>query len=77
MGLKLGLNLGYWGIGPQGDEASEMVAKDNGFGVTGGVPRSGAIGPGYRRATVRTHQMEEAGTGCGSLLGPRAVSSVG
>src|SRR6187397_1293805 len=25
MGLKLGLNLGYWGIGPQGDEASEIV----------------------------------------------------
>jgi F420-dependent oxidoreductase-like protein len=25
MGLKLGLNLGYWGIGPQGDEATEIV----------------------------------------------------
>ena len=25
MGLKLGLNLGYWGIGPQGDEASEIA----------------------------------------------------
>src|SRR6185437_5985714 len=25
MGLKLGLNLGYWGIGPQGDEATEMA----------------------------------------------------
>jgi F420-dependent oxidoreductase-like protein len=25
MGLKLGLNLGYWGIGPQGDEATEAV----------------------------------------------------
>ena len=25
MGLKLGLNLGYWGIGPQGDEATEVV----------------------------------------------------
>jgi F420-dependent oxidoreductase-like protein len=25
MGLKLGLNLGYWGIGPQGDDATEMV----------------------------------------------------
>jgi F420-dependent oxidoreductase-like protein len=23
--LKLGLNLGYWGIGPQGDEAVELV----------------------------------------------------
>ena len=25
MALKLGLNLGYWGIGPQGDEATEIV----------------------------------------------------
>jgi F420-dependent oxidoreductase-like protein len=25
MGLKLGLNLGYWGIGPAGDEALEAV----------------------------------------------------
>jgi F420-dependent oxidoreductase-like protein len=25
MALKLGLNLGYWGIGPQGDEAVEIV----------------------------------------------------
>jgi F420-dependent oxidoreductase-like protein len=25
MGLKLGLNLGYWGIGPQGDDATEIV----------------------------------------------------
>ncbi len=25
MGLKLGLNLGYWGIGPQGDEAVDLV----------------------------------------------------
>jgi F420-dependent oxidoreductase-like protein len=25
MSLKLGLNLGYWGIGPQGDEATEIV----------------------------------------------------
>jgi F420-dependent oxidoreductase-like protein len=25
MGLKLGVNLGYWGIGPAGDEALEMV----------------------------------------------------
>ena len=25
MTLKLGLNLGYWGIGPQGDEAVEIV----------------------------------------------------
>jgi len=25
MELKLGLNLGYWGIGPQGDEAVEFV----------------------------------------------------
>ncbi len=25
MALKLGLNLGYWGIGPQGDEAIEIV----------------------------------------------------
>src|SRR5262249_44410792 len=25
MALKLGLNLGYWGIGPQGDEAAEAA----------------------------------------------------
>ncbi|MCD6014986.1 MAG: hmd [Solirubrobacterales bacterium] len=25
MALKLGLNLGYWGIGPQGDDAVELV----------------------------------------------------
>jgi F420-dependent oxidoreductase-like protein len=25
MGLKLGLNLGYWGIGPAGEEALELV----------------------------------------------------
>lgn len=25
MGLKLGVNLGYWGIGPAGDEALEVV----------------------------------------------------
>src|ERR1700759_2502370 len=25
MGLKLGVNLGYWGIGPAGDEALELV----------------------------------------------------
>jgi F420-dependent oxidoreductase-like protein len=31
--LKLGLNLGYWGIGPQGDEAVEIVraAESAGF----------------------------------------------
>jgi F420-dependent oxidoreductase-like protein len=31
--LKLGLNLGYWGIGPQGDEAVEIVqaAEKAGF----------------------------------------------
>ncbi len=27
MALKLGLNLGYWGIGPQGDEAVEIVQR--------------------------------------------------
>ena len=33
MALKLGLNLGYWGIGPQGDEAVEIVrsAESAGF----------------------------------------------
>jgi alkanesulfonate monooxygenase SsuD/methylene tetrahydromethanopterin reductase-like flavin-dependent oxidoreductase (luciferase family) len=25
MALKLGLNLGYWGIGPQGEDAIEIV----------------------------------------------------
>src|SRR5947208_8741953 len=32
MGLKLGLNLGYWGIGPHGDEATEMVLAAERFG---------------------------------------------
>jgi F420-dependent oxidoreductase-like protein len=27
MGVKLGLNLGYWGIGPQGPEAAEAVKQ--------------------------------------------------
>jgi F420-dependent oxidoreductase-like protein len=33
MALKLGLNLGYWGIGPQGSEALEIVrhAERSGF----------------------------------------------
>jgi F420-dependent oxidoreductase-like protein len=33
MALKLGLNLGYWGIGPQGEEAVELVqaAENAGF----------------------------------------------
>jgi F420-dependent oxidoreductase-like protein len=33
MALKLGLNLGYWGIGPSGDEAVEIVraAESQGF----------------------------------------------
>jgi F420-dependent oxidoreductase-like protein len=33
MALKLGLNLGYWGIGPQGEEAVEIVraAEAHGF----------------------------------------------
>ncbi len=33
MALKLGLNLGYWGIGPRGEEAVEAVraAEDAGF----------------------------------------------
>jgi F420-dependent oxidoreductase-like protein len=32
VGLKLGLNLGYWGIGPQGDEATEIVQAAERFG---------------------------------------------
>src|SRR5690242_21006539 len=32
MGLKLGLNLGYWGIGPQGDEATEVAQAAGRFG---------------------------------------------
>src|SRR5262249_61779735 len=32
MGLKLGLNLGYWGIGPQGDEATESAQAAERFG---------------------------------------------
>src|ERR687894_1854345 len=33
MALKLGINLGYWGIGPKGDEAVELVraAEAKGF----------------------------------------------
>ncbi len=33
MALKLGLNLGYWGIGPAGEDALELVraAEDDGF----------------------------------------------
>src|SRR5262249_9316856 len=32
MGLTLGLNLGYWGIGPQGDEAPEIAQAAERFG---------------------------------------------
>jgi F420-dependent oxidoreductase-like protein len=32
MGLKLGLNLGYWGIGPAGEEAAELVLAAEGMG---------------------------------------------
>ena len=32
MALRLGLNLGYWGIGPQGDEAIEIVQAAERFG---------------------------------------------
>ncbi|HKH65325.1 MAG TPA: LLM class F420-dependent oxidoreductase, partial [Solirubrobacterales bacterium] len=32
MGLKLGLNLGYWGIGPAGEEAAEIVQAAEGLG---------------------------------------------
>jgi F420-dependent oxidoreductase-like protein len=32
MGLKLGLNLGYWGIGPAGEEAAEIVRAAEGLG---------------------------------------------
>jgi F420-dependent oxidoreductase-like protein len=32
MSLKLGLNLGYWGIGPAGEEAAEVVRAAEGFG---------------------------------------------
>jgi F420-dependent oxidoreductase-like protein len=32
VGLKLGLSLGYWGIGPQGDEATEIVQAAERFG---------------------------------------------
>ena len=33
MAPKLGINLGYWGIGPQGQEAVDLVktAEANGF----------------------------------------------
>src|SRR5215207_5717259 len=32
MGLKLGLNLGYWGIGPAGTDAAEIVRTAEGLG---------------------------------------------
>src|SRR2546421_931433 len=32
MALKLGLNLGYWGIGPQGPDAAEIVKAAEGLG---------------------------------------------
>ncbi len=32
MGLKLGVNLGYWGIGPSGDEALEAVLAAEALG---------------------------------------------
>jgi F420-dependent oxidoreductase-like protein len=32
MGLKLGLNLGYWGIGPAGEEAAEVVLAAEALG---------------------------------------------
>jgi F420-dependent oxidoreductase-like protein len=32
MGLKLGVNLGYWGIGPAGEEAAELVLAAEGMG---------------------------------------------
>ncbi len=32
MGLNLGLNLGYWGIGPAGEDALEVVAAAEGHG---------------------------------------------
>src|SRR2546429_5952008 len=32
MALKLGLNLGYWGIGPQGQDAIEIVRHAEGGG---------------------------------------------
>jgi F420-dependent oxidoreductase-like protein len=32
MGLKLGVNLGYWGIGPAGDDALEAVLAAEGLG---------------------------------------------
>src|SRR4051794_33674350 len=32
MGVKLGVNLGYWGIGPAGEEALELVLAAEGLG---------------------------------------------
>ncbi|HEX4753980.1 MAG TPA: LLM class flavin-dependent oxidoreductase, partial [Solirubrobacterales bacterium] len=32
MGVKLGVNLGYWGIGPAGEEALEAVVAAEGLG---------------------------------------------
>ena len=32
MGMKLGLNLGYWGIGPRGDDALAIVRQVEGLG---------------------------------------------
>jgi F420-dependent oxidoreductase-like protein len=32
VGLKLGLNLGYWGIGPAGEDAADLVLAAEGMG---------------------------------------------
>jgi F420-dependent oxidoreductase-like protein len=32
MGVKLGINLGYWGVGPAGEEALELVRAAEGLG---------------------------------------------
>src|SRR3954471_14900338 len=35
--MKLGLNIGYWGIGPRGDEALEIVRAAEGAGFDSGL----------------------------------------
>ena len=45
MALKLGLNLGYWGIGPQGDEAVEIVRAAEARGLRLGLGRRSPTAP--------------------------------
>jgi F420-dependent oxidoreductase-like protein len=65
MGLKLGLNLGYWGIGPQGEEATEIVlaAERVGFDSVWAAESYGSDAVsvlGYLAAKTETIQLGAA-----------------